>query len=376
MTTDTEHLTLAATLQLWRVFGMTDIFADRPERWEEIAEAGPLAGDHMKIVFGEPPVEVIDALTQLDAQGNGLVELQVGHIRSAAELNELYERDLPEARTHVFDEPYPSWLALSLSRSIKPLAQADWPVGWAADPKSLYAAMARFEAEGNVYLDSTVPRLLSAMGHMNPGRLLYGDRRAFCIAPGRAAIRIPKFTMTIADWGAQVTRAGGWAAAAPMAPLAEALAKLSTSKVDSALTADAAEWFLLATAEQDDLRRFVFAFAGLELLASQVAKHRRSELVGRLTGLDESAPWTELLWPATDDERVNRNLVFKFSLLAYMYSPSTANDDVATCKALMKFRNNLFHGGHSEIEFRENSIICKEMLRRYLAAVACAETIS
>ena len=132
---------------------------------------------------------------------------------------------------------------------------------------------------------------------------------------------------------------------------------------------------MLAMAEQDSLRRFVFAFAGLEVLATQVEKRMRPELLRRLSVLDGSAVWAELLWPATDDERAVRNLVFRFAMLAYLYSPSTAADDVSICKQLAKFRNNLFHGGNTEDEFRDRSIICKELLKRYLAAVAGAETV-
>jgi len=372
VSTDSEHPTVEATLQLWRIFGMTEVFTDRPERWEQVAEAGPMPGDQINIVFGDPPPEIIEALSQIEAQGNGLLELHVGNISTPAELLELYERDIVDARTNVFDEPYPSWLALTISRSIAVSARGDQTVAWAADATSLIAAMTQFEAEGNAYLDSAVPRLLSAMWPMNPGRLVYGDRRALCTAPSRAAFRIPKFTMTIADWGAQVTREGGWAAA-PTDALSEALAGLAIEQVDSALTADAAEWFMLAMAEQDDLRRFVFAFAGLEVLASQIGKKRRSELTDHLATLDESAPWLELLWPDTDDERVNRNLVFRFSMLAYLYSPATARNDVGSCKALARFRNNLFHGGHSQTDFRDNSIACKELLRRYLGIVAATE---
>lgn len=182
----------------------------------------------------------------------------------------MYDRDLPEARTLVFDDPYPSWLSICLSRSMQVVVHEDATVGWAED-EGFLEALQEFQREGNPYLDASFPRLLSAMWPMNPGRLVYGDPRCLCIAPGRAAFRVPKFTLTVADWGVQMSRQDGWAAA-PTAALADALTRLPTGKVDSPLTADACPWFMLANAEQDDLRRFVFAFAGLEVLASQVAK--------------------------------------------------------------------------------------------------------
>ena len=38
--------------------------------------------------------------------------------------------------------------------------------------------------------------------------------------------------------------------------------------------------------EEDDYRRFTFAFAGLELLATQVEKNIADELIGMIESLD------------------------------------------------------------------------------------------
>ncbi len=58
--------------------------------------------------------------------------------------------------------------------------------------------------------------------------------------------------------------------------------------------------------------------------------------------------------------------------MIYLYSPATAAADVAQAKELAAFRNGLFHGVSSDAEFRNHSIACKELLRRYLGLVASA----
>lgn len=67
MTTDAAQHGVMVNLQLWRIFGMGDVFEGRPERWEEVADAGPAVGDQLKVLFGDPPVEVVQALTEINA---------------------------------------------------------------------------------------------------------------------------------------------------------------------------------------------------------------------------------------------------------------------------------------------------------------------
>jgi hypothetical protein len=126
---------------------------------------------------------------------------------------------------------------------------------------------------------------------------------------------------------------------------------------------------MAALAEEDDVRRFVFAFAGLELLATQAEKYVRPRLVERIAAADPLVPVDQLLFPSSDKDRVWRNLLFRFAAMATVYSPDTAIADVETCRTLATLRNELFHGVE-EGEVQASSIQCRELLRRYLALLA------
>ncbi len=364
-----EVASTSVVLSLWRVFGMTDIFHDRPEEWPVVAPAGPVAGDQLRLSLGAVPNDLVRSVTEWSAQGNARLSMRLGHIESREQAQAQYEADLEHADASIFDEPYPMAFTLRLTRGLQVGGSIAHDLYWAEGLPSLSDNVAAFEKVGNSYLDAVIPYLIEPMAPMNFGRLLYAERRAFCTAHERPACLTARFSLSIADWGAQVTRAGGWAAA-PTMPLAQALADLPTGSRPGALTSGASEFFMLAVAEEDSLRRFVFAFAGLEHLATQVASKRRARLTQRLVELDEAMPVQELIWP---EQQPDRGLRFRLATLIYLYSPVTAAADVAQANELVAFRNKLFHGVNSDTEFRNQSIACKELLRRYLGLVAGAE---
>lgn len=364
-----EVASTSVVLSLWRVFGMAEVIPERPAEWTVTQSAGPTVGDQLWLSLGAVPNDLVRSVTEWGAQGNTRVSIQVGHIGSREEAQARYEADLEDADASIFDEPYPMALTLRLTREVQVAGPIGNDLHWAEDLPSLTDEVVAFEIVGNSYLDSVVPFLIEPMSPMNFGRLLYGERRAFCTADDRPAFLTPRFSMSIADWGVQVTRAGGWGAA-PTLPLAQALAGMPTGSRPGALTSGAAEFFMLAVAEEDSLRRFVFAFAGLEHLATQVASKRRSLLIQQLAELDKAMPVQELIWP---DSQPDRGLRFRLAAMIYLYSPQTADVDVAQANELAAFRNKLFHGVNSDNEFRNHSIVCKELLRRYLGLVADVE---
>ena len=128
-------------------------------------------------------------------------------------------------------------------------------------------------------------------------------------------------------------------------------------------------------AEDDDLSRFVFAFAGLELLATQVAKDVRAQLIGKIAATNPELPATEVLWASTDEDRADRNRVFRFAAMALLYSSATANCDVEEFRRLHRTRNQLFHAVDRQ-DWRDQSIQCKELLRHYLEVVAIAKALN
>ena len=358
-------------LTLWRTFGMTEVVPGRPDEWVTSHAAGPQAGDEVALTLGRVPNELLQAVTEWGAQTPSRLGARSGHIVDRQQSHERYEAAYAEADTPHFDEPYPMALTVSLRRRLAaPPGLAD-DLHWAEERPWLMEALTRFEEAGNIYLDAVIPYLVTPMWPMNFGRLLYGERRAFCTSPGRPAYMTPRFTLSIADWGAQVTRVGGWSAL-PTDALASALTTLPTGRKAGPLTAAPAECFLLAAAEQDPVRQFVFAFAGLDMLANAVASKRRERLVKALEMLDEQLPAAQLLWPEAGRDR---GLPFKIAAMVYLYSPGSTNVDVAQAVRLTKFRNEMFHSSRADEDFRNASITCKEFLRRYLGLVAASDGV-
>ncbi len=362
-----------AELVLWRVFGLNDVYEDRPQpAWSVTETRGPGAKDNLTICVGDVPEELVLSIRQWDAQKTTILDANFGGTITYGEAQERYLREMSAEVPESFCDPYPLWFTMRLSRPTRKLAIEGVEAGWvASDPQSVAKEMTDFQSVGNRYLDGTLARLTGVMHPWNLGELRFPGRRVFLTAPHRAAWMQPNFSMTVRDSGVHIGRTGGWKTA-PTTALAEALSALPSGQAFGKLTAGAAEWFTYAQAESDDLRRFVFAFAGLELLATQVEKDSRTALLQKLAAAAPEVPFKELLWPSKGDDWAERNLLFRAAAMTTTYSPATAIADTATCRNLAKTRNNLFHGVESG-EIRTQSVICKELLRRYLGLVAAKE---
>ncbi len=361
-----------AELVLWRVFGLADKFDDMPAPgWMASEERGPKLGDRMRIVLGDLPEDLIESLTQWRAQLSGILEMQFGGAAiTEADRLALYERDLPNIRLTEFDEPYPTWFTIRLSRPLVLHGRSVATFGWVANADAVEDALAEFEKGGNQYLDGAVGRMIGALGITNLAAMRYGERRAMLLAPGRAPIALPRLEMTVKDSGVSVGRQPGYAASLTKS-INDALLALPSGSEIGRVTSGGARWFCAARAEDDDLRRFVFAFAGLEALITSAEKASRQQLLERLAAVDATLPASELLWPSTNEDFVNRNLVFRFAAVAAVYSPATAIEDLAMFRELARARNLMFHGSDDSVD-KSKSVQCTELLRRYLGLVATA----
>lgn len=251
-----------------------------------------------------------------------------------------YEEDLATVQMPELEDPYPSWLSIRLSRPLRVRARQR-VLGWLVEPEDALKMQSDFDKEGGEYLDGVVAKLFSLPAELNIGLVRYNDRRGFLVAPGRAAMRKPQFEVSINDAGIIVGTS--WASA-PTHALETLVERLPKGKPINRFTAVPARWLSSALTEQDDLRRFVFAFAGLEILCTAAEKKARPLLLTRLSGADSALPVKELLWPSKSDDFADRNLVFRFAAMASVYSPATTRLDVASFARMNKARNDMFHG--------------------------------
>jgi hypothetical protein len=357
--------TLDAELVLWRVFGCSNDYAGRPTPyWSVDQPRGPRSDDRLILSLGDVPDELTTTLRQWRAQSAGLLD-QIFRGASFDHRVRRYEEDLATVQVREFENPYPSWLSIRLSRPLRVRASRG-VLAWLAEPEDALQKLSNFDKEGGEYLDGVVAKLFSLPAELNLGLVRYNDRRGFLVAPGRAALRELQLRTSIND--AAVIVRTSWASA-PLNAVESLVERLPKGKPISRLTAVPARWLTAALTEEDDLRRFVFAFAGLETLCTAAEKTARARLLTRISGADSTLPVKELLWPSKSDDFADRNLVFRFAAMASVYSPPTTEVDVASFARINRARNDLFHGSENSVD-RNLSIECQNLLRKYVGLLA------
>ena len=309
---------------LWRVFGCSNEYAGRPTPFWSVEESrGPRANDRLTLSLGDLPAELTTTLRQWRAQANGLLDQMFGGVTFEHRLRR-YKDDLATVEIPEFDDPYPSWLSIRFSRPLRVKAHKGATIAWLDEPATTLQILAELDSEGSHFLDGVVARLCALPPQLNLGLIRYNDRRAFLTAPGRAAVREPRIEMSVKDAGVRVGTDWG---NAPTSALESLVTALPTGRQVGRLTALPARWLSAALTEKDDLRRFVFAFAGLETLSTLAEKDARKRLIDRVSHADVTLPVKELIWPSKSDDFADRNLVFRFAAMTSVYSPSSAVAD-------------------------------------------------
>lgn len=288
-----------AELSLWRVAGLGEVYVDRPTPyWALEEQRGPGSGDRLRVSIGDVPEDLVTVLQEWEAQRPILANLHVGNTVAVEGIDSEYLQNLQDVVPQPFRDSYPLWFAMRLSRPVQVPAYTGRAAFWlAVEPDLMAVEFERFEAEGNLFLDEALARMVGAIHPMNFGEMRYLGRSAWVTSRGRASWKQPRFKLSIRDSGVYVTRGGGWAAA-DVERVAATLRELPAGVKATSFgkyTAGAGELFAVTLSETDDLRRFVFAFAGLELLASKVEKGYRARLLKDLAADLPALPIAELL---------------------------------------------------------------------------------
>ena len=137
------------------------------------------------------------------------------------------------------------------------------------------------------------------------------------------------------------------------------------------MTRSATRWFTAALGEdKDKLRRFQFAFFGLEILANKVGKDVEEAVVSDLSA-ELGVPVTHLVWPSPrESDSPWRNLTFRFAMMALRVHRDSAAEDIKRFNALAQQRNGLAHGQSADEDLKalpDNEAI--SLLQRYVAGV-------
>ena len=228
------------------------------------------------------------------------------------------------------------------------------------------------------FSDEAGPRLDAALGWLLPvieprlqlQRLVVGGNRAILIVPGKAAIWIPNVTGSAVAGviSAQTWEEQSWQ---ELEQRANAFAS-RPPKIDS-LVAGPSRWLTLALAEKDNLRKFLFAFFGLEILANKFISRSRDLLIKSLGENLANVPVEDLLWPKIPDENApQRNLVFAFASMSTLICAESAIEDTKHFRELAKARNTLAHGDASALDSLPYSEAVA-LLAKYIKAVVAIE---
>jgi hypothetical protein len=364
---------ITAHMTIWRVFGLIDKFEDRPQPyWSESAQGIKADSDRLTVMVGELPSALPTALRQWRAQRDGALAVLTGQQLTYEQLLSSYQNNLSTEAIPEFDESYTAWLTLQLDRSLEVEANPT-EIRWLANPDPVIQELRSFADEGSDFLDVTTARVLGAATKLHVRRLRFNERRPYLTAPGKAAIAISNVEAKVNDWGIVIGRAGGWASASSER-ISSSINQGPVARADYKLFGQATSWLCAAMAEEDDhLRRFTFAYGGLELLVTQAEKENREGLIAKIEQVDSNLPVRELLWPGTNEDFALRNLVFRFAVLAALYSPETAAEDVQKFRIVAKSRNEFYHGSEQLITL-ELARDCEELLHKYVGLVAFRES--
>jgi hypothetical protein len=357
-------------MTLWRVFGLLDKFEDQPRPYWSASAAGPQPNsDRFTVIIGEVPEKLLTSLKQWRAQTRSLLNMMTGQAMSPEELLASYKVDLEIVDTPEFDEPYVAWLTLRLDRSTQVMPTGAAELGWFADSEKVISSMESFAVEGDNFMGCALARVMGAAKGLSVRRLRYASRSPYLTAVGRAAFTIPRTEMKIRDSGIIVGRNDGWRSA-PSEQIRAAINAIPATRVAYKSIGQPTSWLCSAMAEtEDNLRRFTFAYGGLELLATRTEKASRESLIAIIERADNKLPVVELLWPGVNENFALRNTVFRFAALAALYSPDTALADVQTFKQIAKARNDFYHGTEQTVTVTL-ARDCEELLQKYVGLVA------
>lgn len=355
-------------LCVWRVFGVNRDWGDRPppsRSWTSIAEAGPQPGDRMTVTVGEVPADIIDAVREWRATTALVLDSIFGGGAFLGGTSE-EKRRLVADRGQAVDvaslkNRFPLYISLELRRELTdPL-----------ETEAIKIAIESFGAEASLFLDGAVGLILASLSdQLTPDALVIADRRAFLLRQGEPATTIPR---SGGSAEMSVKMAEGWGQL-PFKAIEATLRQLAKTRNAGDETRDASRLLCLALEHRDDsLRRFLFSFVGLEIMANRLGKRLRTRVAAKLDTELRSVPIDVLLWPVMPDEDAPyRNLTFRFACLAVALGGGEAKNDVGRFKELSKVRNDLAHSGGDigASTARE----CSSLLLKYIAIVANAQS--
>jgi len=373
-----EAVRTEGRLCVWRIFGVTRAFTDRQsDRGWSASSAGPVPDSAISVTIGEVPEDVAEAIRFGRVISLFALETMFGneHAAKSMEEREAYAAEALERQdlSEVIRGTYPTWITVELSRSEPMMVRPDFRHLWASDHEAMLRSMRAFEADAATALDLATARLLPALGdRLQPAKLAFRRLSAYALVPGRPGFSVPALSGGV---GYAQVAGKGWDDL-PFDAVEAAITGSSRFPArDKNLLEHPARWLWAALAETDNLRRFLFAFLGLEVLANKASKALKQVVAANLEQ-ELGFPVEQLLWPSPKEaDSPWRNLAFNFAISAVHLARSSAGPDIDKFQELARVRNGLAHGRwNSGDEDKLPAWEAIELLMRYVALLAEAES--
>ena len=363
---------IGAELRAWRMYALgADPLSTRPAGevdWSLTVD-GPRPGDTVTVTLGEIPEDAKDAQRSARAMLPFMLTRQIdGRDASPEEIDEAIDRRTASVDLSDMTRGVKLVLSLSLRRPLEVRARPGVKYFWVDDSDAV-GKLSAFEDEVRPYFDLVAAWLFPAVSTPGVGGIVRGSDRVYLTAPGRGALQFPHPRV-----GNVNVFVGSQWADLPLDDLRAAVVSLSAMPGRAeGMLATPARWLTAASRESDDiLRRFLFAYFGLETLANKIGRLVKARVVADVRLSMDGAPIDQLVWPSPrESDAPHRNVVFNFTCMAIALAPDAAAAavDVEQFRQVHRLRNELAHGDHVDLDALPAGK-ARGLLARYVPLVA------
>ncbi|QDG66658.1 hypothetical protein NIBR502772_10950 [Pseudarthrobacter sp. NIBRBAC000502772] len=358
---------IEAKIWSWRVYSIHHDYLSKRSLDQHdqinILENTPRRGDTLTTRLGNLPGEYYETQKKVAASLRALF----GAVGSAAPDWLLSRDDFIDSITEEMPiEPVPgkTWLTIELSRSVIITDNTGSRYLW-NDMAECEELLVNFKRDRKMAFEAAA----AAIAGVNPEWLRYPQtdpERVYIGAEGKE----PTINLQLEVGEPIVSGQRDWAELSPSSAEEIGYATRILMKPENRRIIGPASWLTAARSEtSDSFRRFMFAYFGLEMLATSFENAKRKQTVQKLE-VAAGAPLDELMWPKPNDDSKDpsRNSMFNFAIMAVALSPDP-RADINAFRPMKKSRDSIAHGSSVDI----GSLPAAEaeaLLLRYLGLVS------
>lgn len=184
------------------------------------------------------------------------------------------------------------------------------------------------------------------------------DNRVYFSRPDRCTIRFPRVTLVSAELSVRWASAPGWCD--ELRAALHAFPNLTEDQRGEIMTA--IRWHVASITEDDEWKRFLWGFLGLEILSKKLSKRLYESLPA-----EEREVIDKAFRGSNKPNAPRLSLRGAFATLSRSYFPESASEHELEFRHLNKVRNDLAHGD-IDLRYKPPTQEASNLLRNYLSA--------